>query len=268
MEKEHLLSYPVQTPSPKGKRTYVTYIEHRLAMMTDGMAVYATRKYARLSFDKFVESYRASDEIAAGLTNKKPSMIYLGAGQIAPNSPIGIKRRLRCPGTRKLLASFKKLGNCVVRFVDEWMTSQHCAKCFQQFDRRTRNDRFKVCNDCHRIEIEGMPEPNAIVSQLGKRQLKKLREEKKAELDAARRAARQANINLPEVNEPIVRRTFRYRPNRPAKERLVSKIVVFFKKMLNDAGEWEPIPDESKTVWHRDTVAAKCILYKGIMKVE
>lgn len=245
----------------------MSYIEYRLAMMTQGMAVYATRKYARLSFDKFVESYRISDKIAASLTNKKPSMIYLGAGQMAPNSPIGIKRRLRCPGTRKLLASFKKLGNCVVRFVDEWNTSQHCAKCIERFDRRTRNHKFKVCQECHPIELDGLISPRVIVSKLSKRKLKQLRRVKKAELATerranieARRAARQANVVQPEVNQPIIRISRRIRP---AKERLVPKINVFYKKVQDDAGEWVPLVDQSKTVWHRDTVAALCILYKG-----
>lgn len=222
-------------------------------MMQDGMSVYATRKYARLSFDKHVESNRASDKTAAALTNKKPSMIYLGAAQMAPNSPIGIKKRLRCPGTRKLLVSFKKLGNCVVRFVDEYYTSQTCAKCFGRFDRRTKKYRFKVCTQCHPTAM-----PKVIVSKSSNRRMQQLRMQKRLEQRDQNEAERDS------VNQEV--RIAAY-PNRPDAQRLVSKITVFFKKHLNVAGEWIADETQTKTVWHRDIVAAKCILYKGIMQL-
>ncbi|XP_055317515.1 uncharacterized protein LOC129576423 [Sitodiplosis mosellana] len=179
-QQRDLRSYPV-VPSPKSKDAWKSYICHRLTMMALVIAVFGTRKYARPSFDKYVESTRASDKIAASLTNKKPSMIYLGAAQMAPNSPIGIKRRLRCPGTRKLLASFKKLNNCTVRFVDEYFTSQTCAKCFGRFDPRTKRNRFKVCRQCWLNGYDGQILPNKIVTTLSNRELKKERREKKQE---------------------------------------------------------------------------------------
>jgi len=140
-------SYPFY-PSPKGSTNHwMNYIEHRVKMMRPGMIVYCQRKFIRLRFDKYVEENSASDRIAAFLTRKLPSLIFIGAAQMAPNSPIGIKKRLRCPGVRKLMNSFRKFNNCVVRLVDEYKTSQTCAKCFRLFDRRTKNDRF-VCYRC------------------------------------------------------------------------------------------------------------------------
>lgn len=130
-------------PSPRGV-FWKSYVQHRLKMFEDGLATYANQKYARLSLDKYIESNRAIDRIAARLTNKQKSIIYIGAAEISPNSPIGIRKNVRCPGTRKLVKSFKKLGNCFIRFVDEYFTSQTCAKCFYRFPRNTRNDRFKV----------------------------------------------------------------------------------------------------------------------------
>lgn len=260
-EKAHFKSFQHGMPSPKGKRTWKSYIEHRVAMMTAGMALYATRKYARLRFDKYVESYRASDLFAASLTNKKPSMIYLGAAQMAPNSPIGIKKRLRCPGTRKLLASFKKLGNCVVLFVDEYYTSQTCPICFGRFDQRTKKMRFKVCTDCHPIQTGEPILPREIVSKLSNRQMQRRRKQKRIELEQQQQGEEAGRNN---VNQQV---RMAANPNRPVKQRLVQKIVTFFKKHQNDAGDWIYAIVRTKIVWHRDIAAAKCILYKGKMEL-
>lgn len=256
-EQQQFRSYYWLIPSPKGNRSWKSYIDYRLTMMERGMAVYATRKYARLSFDKYVESYRASDNFAAQLTQKQPSIIYLGAAELAPNSPIGIKKRLRCPGTRKLLASFKKLGNCIVLFVDEYYTSQTCAKCFGRFDRRTKKNRFKICQQCHPNEHALLP--GTIISKLSNRQLKKMRKEKREEIERHRQQQQpQQNVNQ---QWNVVN------PTRPAAQRLVSKIVKFYKWLENENGDLEYTAEE-KTVWHRDIVAAKCILYKGIVQLE
>ncbi|XP_055317529.1 uncharacterized protein LOC129576435 isoform X2 [Sitodiplosis mosellana] len=209
-------SYPVD-PSPKSKDAWKSYICHRLTMMALGIAVFGTRKYARLSFDKYVGSTRASGKIAASLTNKKPSMIYLGAAQMAKNSPIGIKRRLRCPGTRKLLASFKKLNNCTVR--------RHAQKCLGRFDPRTKRNRFKVCRQCWLNGYDGQILPNKIVTTLSSRKLKKARKEEKDE-------RMQQNVNN---NQPRNAAN----PTRPAKIRLVSKLCKYYKCHSNEAGDLE-----------------------------
>lgn len=75
------------------------------------MDAYTTTKYTRLQFDKYIESNRASDKVAAMLTNREPTLIHLGGAQTPPNSPIKIRKHVKAPGTRKLLVSFKKLGN-------------------------------------------------------------------------------------------------------------------------------------------------------------
>jgi len=56
----------------------------------------------------------------------------------------------------------------------------------------------------------------------------------------------------------------RQNPDRSLMQRLVSKIVRYFKLELNDSDEWVYAPHQTTTNWHRDIVAAKCILYKGI----
>lgn len=249
LEQRHLNSF-IWKPSPKGRFKWKFYIENRVALLESGMAVYASYKYTRLKLSKYIESNRASDNIAKSLTNNKPSAIFIGGANTAPNSPIGIKKRLRCPGTRKLVNSFKKLGNCVIIFVDEWMTSQTCSKCFTRFDRRTRSHRFKVCRNCRPIENGALALPRAIVSKIGKRHLKRERRQKRIEIEREH-----AN----NVNQPAQIAAF------PApKPRLVSKIKINFKMMLNDAGECELFDDQATTVWHRDIVAARCILYKGM----
>jgi hypothetical protein len=233
-------------PSAKGRSHWMSYIEHRVKMMQRGMSVYASRKYLRLRLDKYIEENRASDLIAAWLTIKKACLIFIGAAQMAPNSPIGIKKRLRCPGVRRLVRSFNKLGNCVVRFVDEFKTSQTCGKCFRPFDPRTKHHRYKVCHNC---------KPSAEVTNiwlLGKTVIsKKSNREYQKQRRSVAADVRERN------QDPIM------------SYGLVSKLTISFKKWrLNDDNEWidDRHPHQLKTVWHRDIVAAVCILYKGIVQ--
>lgn len=133
----------VVMPSPRSIH-WRSYVEHRLRMFEAGMVTYANQKYSRLALDKYIESNRAIDKIAAFLTNKQKTIAYIGAAEISPNSPIRIRKYVRCPGVRKLVHAFKKLGNVYIRYVDEYYSSQTCAKCYSRFDPRTRRDRFKV----------------------------------------------------------------------------------------------------------------------------
>lgn len=255
IEEQSYLSKFLWMPSPKGKDTWKTYIKYRIEMMQKAMDVYATRKYSRTKLYHYMESNRASDNVAKELTKGKPAVAMVGGANISPSSPIGIRKCLRVPGTRKLINSFKKLGNVVVIFVDEYFTSQTCAKCFKRFDRATKRNRFKVCRNCVPIEHAGITLPDTVVCKKGKRQLRHERLQKKAEIlreHDERRAAGQNN-----VDEPVQHAV--YQAPLP---RLVSKIQAFFKLMLNDNDEWEYVA-EPTTNWHRDIVAAKCILYKG-----
>ncbi|XP_031616961.1 uncharacterized protein LOC116336903 [Contarinia nasturtii] len=253
-ERAHMESF-IFMPSPKGKFVWKFYIETRVAMMDKALAVYSQRKYVRLKFDHYSDSVHASDETAKMLTNGKPTMAYIGASGSAANSPIGIKKRQRCPGTRKLVASFKKLGNVVIKFIDEWNTSQHCAKCINRFDPRTKSHRSKVCHNClqtgYQVRDGVMILPKVIITKMSKRQMQRLRKRKRLE-----QAAQPNNVVQPIVAYP-----------NPPQPRLVPKIVVLFKMELNDAGEWVYVAMQTKTVWDRDIVAAKCIMYKGHCEV-
>lgn len=55
--------YPTM-PSSKDN-TWRDYITHRLRIMKKAIAVYTTEKYTRLRFDKYIESNRISDKVAA-----------------------------------------------------------------------------------------------------------------------------------------------------------------------------------------------------------
>lgn len=155
-------------PSPLGQN-WLHYVHHRLKMLKDGIDAYASPQYTRLALDKYIESTRAVDQIIGKLTNNEPSIVFLGNGETPPNSPIKIKKHTRCPGTRKLVNSFKKRSNCVVLSVDEYFTSQTCAKCFGRFDVTTKKNKFKICQDCQ-PKREAML-PSKIVTQLGKKNL-------------------------------------------------------------------------------------------------
>lgn len=161
--------YP-RMPSDMGDNWW-DYIRHRLKTMKRGMDVYASDKYTRLfSLDKYIVSNRVCDNVAGMVTNYRSCLVHLGNVEMAPNRPIKIKNHLRAPGPRKMLVSFKKYLNTYVNSVDEYYTSQTCAKCFGRFDRRTRSHRFKVCQNC-----EPNPDamlPSMIVSRKSKRQVR------------------------------------------------------------------------------------------------
>lgn len=237
-----------EMPSPRGGTTWYFYIEHRLNMMNAGIECYTTKSYARLRLDKHIQSYRAIDKLAGKLVNHKPALVYIGSGGQAANSPIKIKKNVKCPGNRKLIGAFKKRG-CVVRSVDEWMTSQHCARCFKQFDRRTRSDRFKKCENCV-PNIDALL-PSLIVTNVSKRILQ------------MKRAIVSVWRDMAEMGDAIAAALTESRTGR-----LVSKKQRFFKTwqptaVYDDLNEAEQQPTSLTTVWHRDIVAAKLILYKG-----
>lgn len=56
-------AYP-KMPSPRTS-TWREYIQHRLTIMKRAIEVYTTEKYTRLRFDKYIESNRVCDLIAA-----------------------------------------------------------------------------------------------------------------------------------------------------------------------------------------------------------
>lgn len=233
-----LASYPT-IPSPRGK-SWRNYITHQLWMWPIGIDTFATRQYGRLLLDAYIQSNRESDELARKITQNRPSLVMLGNAELHPNRPIGIKKNKRCPGVRKFVISIKKLGHSMVMFVDEYFTSQTCANCFGRFDRNTRRNRFKVCKKCKPTneDIENACLPTKIITQLGKRALKIKRE-------FWRNLYPNHGIQL----------------QYPQQGRLVSRVVKYRKN-------WQPTNLngglKGKTVvWHRDVVAARCILYKG-----
>ncbi|RYE16423.1 MAG: hypothetical protein EOP45_17535 [Sphingobacteriaceae bacterium] len=210
-------------PSPCSQHTYKSFIQHQISMFTDGMAAYATRQYARLSLDKYIQSNRESDKTAVKLTKKKRSIVYLGNAEMSPNRPIGIRKGKRCPQTRKPLNSFKMLHNVDVVMVDEYYTSQTCALCFRRFNRANSKHRFKVCRGC--VPHQNADVPNMIFTHI-------------------------SNRKKQEINKFLSKVV-------PSPEPLRSK-KKFFDKTLTANSE-----DSRTIVWHRDIVAAKCILLKG-----
>lgn len=238
-----------EMPSPQNT-SWRHYIEHRLRMSTNGIETYTQRCYARLGLDKHMESKRAIDKIAGKLVNHKPAIIYIGAGGSTPaNSIIRIRKHVRCPGTRKLIVAIMKRGNCIIRMIDEYMTSQHCARCFKRFPLATLNDLFKKCENCVPNPIIRLP--NIIVTHISKRVLQ-----------MERQIARTWR-EMQELGDAVAA-ILQDRPN----TRLVSKKQRFLKNWQPNAGiidiEGAAAGKSLTTVWNRDIVAAKLILYKGL----
>lgn len=232
------------TPSPRGI-SWMLYIQHRLRLMENGIETYTVKSYARLQLDKHIEWHRAIDKMAGKLIRHKPSIIYFGSGQIAANCPIKIKKHVRCPGTRKFIASFLNRDNCIIRMVDEFNTSQHCAKCLKRFPARTKSYRFKTCYDCHPNPILCLP--TLIATDVSKRILQ------------IRRTIVKEWQRMRDAGDEIATLLFQR-----GTRRLVSKKITFLKT-------WVPndVNDEMEThttVWHRDIAAAKLILYRGMSK--
>lgn len=74
------------------------------------MDAYTTTKYTRLQFDKYIESNRASDKVAAMLTNREPTLIHLGGAQTPPNSPIKIKKTCKSPWNTQTVGQLQEIG--------------------------------------------------------------------------------------------------------------------------------------------------------------
>jgi hypothetical protein len=257
-------------PSPRGAN-WRNYVIHRIKMMEDGLDTYARRRYARLSLDKYIESQRERDMMAKAITKNKPSLIIIGDVDLPANSPIGKKKTKRCPGTRKLENSIKKLHHSDVVRVNEDYTSQNCASCMTKFPIHTKRYRFKTCKNCPRnapipAEIaEYMSFPKLIITKKSRRRKKLDRAVKKC-------------INRGIINQATLGPEFQ--PGRLASPKM------YFRKTwpLNpvnavqveddDANNNDQHPDEEQQqqqqqqrpctiVWHRDIVAARCIMYKG-----
>lgn len=65
----------LKMPSPRTS-TWREYIRHRLTVMKRGIEVYTTEKYTRLRFDKYIESNRVCDLIAAMIVSISNSIDF------------------------------------------------------------------------------------------------------------------------------------------------------------------------------------------------
>lgn len=251
--------YPVM-PSSLG-RYWMNYIEHRMRMFKRGVRVYTTAKYTRLNLDLYIESNRTSDKVASKLTNNEPSLIYFGAAETPPNSPISIKKHIRCPGSRKLIRSFKKQRGCVVLPVNEDYTSQTCAKCFGRFNPSTKGDRFKVCQNCrpcHEVRL-----PSVIVTKKGKRERKFVTDNINTIIaqSVPQPSPREIGDLLSKVK--VYPKKWRVNPVTGYMENVYSENP----NELDHESGFDEHPPVRKTVWNRDIVAAKCILIKGMFSL-
>lgn len=232
-------------PSPRGN-SWVHYLQHRLRMIERGIDTYSTRNYARLSLDKHIEWHRAIDKMAGKLCRHKPSIIYMGTGEIPANCPFSIKKHVRCPGTRKLLEAFKKRFNCAIRMVDEFRTSRLCPKCLTRFGGKP-NNRYKTCIDCH--PNENLFLPTTIVTNVSKRLLQ------------LRRAIMKTWKEMRDAGDQFAALLLQ-----PGTQRLVSQKITFLKIWQPNDVRDEVVIVTHKTVWHRDICAAKLILIRGMYK--
>lgn len=135
----------------------------------------------------------------------------MGAAQMSPNSPIKIKKHVRAPGTWKLIGAFQKRKFCYI-MVDEYMSSQHCGRCFRRFPLHTRSHRFRICTDCI-PKLQARP-ANMIVTQLSHRKLRaeraKMRRENPVSVVVAARKNNGRNSNNIEKFGQLMMTAMRY----------------------------------------------------------
>lgn len=236
-------------------------------MMQDGLAVYAQRRYARLSLDKYIESQRESDYLAKSLTKNKPSLFTIGDADLPANSPIGKKKSKRCPGTRRLRNCVKKLHHSDVVGVKEHYTSQHCANCMVKFPKKTKSFHFKVCKNCpHNAPMtptiaKYMSLPPLIVTKKCSRRKTLDRCVKKL---IKRGIINPANLTAEFKPERLRSPKMYYWKNWPLNSANEYNAVYMIEDQQEQPEQYQQImPIILTIVWHRDIVAAKCILYKG-----
>ncbi|XP_031630192.1 uncharacterized protein LOC116345175 isoform X2 [Contarinia nasturtii] len=211
-------------PSPKGSQ-WLSYIKHRVKMTKHGIEAYSTAKYTRLALDKYIGSNKVIDGFVNKITNKEPTLLFHGAdGEVPPDCPIRIKKHVRCPGVRKLMQAYKKRPYIVVVPVDEWGTSQTDARCMCRFQNQPKSAKFKMCR-CIPNAITLLP--TKIVSKFGK-----------TDTSTYRQLQRTLNGAF------------------EIEEELMSRVKPYYKKWQLDL--------ECTVTWHRDVVAAKNILLKGL----
>lgn len=235
-------------PSPLGEH-WREYIHFRMRMLQRALNVYGTEKYSRLNLDRHIRTNRAIDIMCAKLVDYRSAIVYFGASETSPNSPIKIKNHVRTPGARKIIAGFKKRKNVFVIPTNEDYTSQTCGECLSRFHPSTRSHRFKVCQNCHPNESAMLP--SRIVSQFGKRHLRLRR--KLYRFNAIR--------NLPN-SEDLMSKAIHYRKNWQLNAVAHGSQNADDSNSASDRYEQKIV---KKTVWHRDIVAAKCILIKGML---
>lgn len=197
-------------------------------MMKHGIiSAYGTAKYTRLALDKYIRSTRAVDKFLGKISEKRWMVLFLGAdGDPKPNSPIKIKKYVRCPGVRKLLSASKKFPKLFIKPTREWGSSQTCARgMHRSFHDQPRAARFKVCRQCTANPIVMLP--TKVVTTMNKAELSNKRQMQRERIE-------QSGIA----------------------EDVMPKVKCFYYK------PW--LLHLARTVtWHRDVVAAKNILLIG-----
>lgn len=80
-------------------------MRYRLNVLEAGIDVYASVAYARIRFDRIVETNRIVDKVAGKLVNYQSAVIFMGTAQMSPNSPIKIKKTCACTWYTEIIRS-------------------------------------------------------------------------------------------------------------------------------------------------------------------
>lgn len=143
------------------------------------------------------------------------------------------------------------------------MTSQTCARCSGRFDIRTKRHRFKVCRNC--IQNPDMMLPRSWTAKKGRHLL--------------RHEAENVSIDLLEFKRDIyvhlmfllffltVLFCFILFWHLKNADQPINVAVAAARGLVPKTKTWQLNLNNviaTTIVWHRDIVAAKCILYKGM----
>lgn len=263
-EREQYFEQTGQPLSPVSS-TYTDYILHRLTHLDDALAVYTTKKYTRLAFCKYTRAQSTMDTIVNDMVvlpkTGKRNLIILGGTEFHASSPI--KKYRRCPGIRKLITTIKKRTNCDAISVDEYNTSQVCARCFgffksSEFEKQRhkkwewKGHRMRNCSDCKPNETY-MPLPRFIETKASPKEI---------QMDVLKRTQRTyAKYNTIVADEAAeYEKGFMLQYGDLTYRRSITKQL----QANYNSDREKPL----KCVWNRDVVAGRNIMVKGICIIQ
>ncbi len=186
------LNARIEKKSPTFFRDFLNF---RLKWMKRKMKKYLQRKVARLHLDKHMKtnstlSHFIKDNFVLepfdSARNRNMYAVLLGDARMAPNSPMKGYRRVP---NALLVKKLKENRNIHVYFIDEYLTTKLCSRCYKELVVSDSPHRYSVCHNCRSVWNRDINASNSI-AKLGIQELRGERRQREFDRSAAKRKAR------------------------------------------------------------------------------